>query len=225
MARPKPIATRVACAAALAVFLFASTDHITPRHFAALLLVCALLPAFGVCIDWLRLERPKGDEAFFVVATLLGALVVGLAPSAGSALWHPVLLGVALTYALRRSIVMGPIVDLGAAHLTLALDRGRLTVARDAHDALSGRSPLVLEEGATLALTTRIDEREHGAGPFRSARVLSHGPILEVGATGSELRDRRRRQLWAAVGMVVVSATLGWSVALVHVPVVACAHP
>jgi hypothetical protein len=228
MPRPKPIATQLTCAAALAVFLFGSTDHLGPKSFAALLLICALLPAAGVCLDWIRLERPRFDDAFFAAATIAGAAVVGLAPSGVTALWHPVLLVVALTFALRRTVVAGAIVDRDATHLTLALERGRLRVDRDAHEALGGRSPLVLDEGAPLALTTRIGEEQRGEGPFRSARILSHGPIIAVGATPGELRRRRRSHLLVAVGMVLASAAIGWGVALVHLPMigapVGCPH-
>ncbi len=225
MSRPKPIATRVCCAAALLVFLIAVPGSPSPRSFAALLLGCALMPAVGVWIDWIRLERPTADDAFFAGATIAGALVLGIAPSGVTALWHPVLLAVGLTLALRKRVVAGPIVDLDGSRLTLALDHGRLAVERDAHDALGQRSPLVLEKGARLALTTRVDERDRGEGPFRSARVLGHGPILDVGSSADELRRRRRRRLLSAVGMVAVSAVIGWGVALAHAPVVSCHHP
>jgi len=230
MPPPKPIATWVTCMAALAVFLFAFVDHLTPRAFASLVLVCGLLPAVGVWIDWIRLERPSVDDAFFAGATIAGAAAVGIAPSAVTALWHPVLLGVALTFALRRKVVTGAIVDVEPSQLTLALERGRLRIARDAHRLLGARSPLLLEEGATLALATRLHREQRGTGPFRGAVVLGHGAIAAVAATPAALRTERRARLRLALGLVVVSAVIGWGVAMVHVPMIgtpvdACPYP
>lgn len=225
MTRPKPIATRLACATSLAFFLFARTDHLQPRAFATLLLVCALLPAFGVWADWIRLERPSWDDAFFSGATLAGALVVGIAPNAAMVLWHPVLLAVALAFGLRPRVVSGTIVEIDRTRLTLALERGRLSIAREAHAALGPRTALLLEEGAPLALTTTLAERAQDAGPFRSARVLDHGSIQDVGSSPAELFQRRRRRAWRAIAMVAASATVGWGVALAHVPLIGCAHP
>lgn len=214
MPKPKPIATRVACVAAVLTMLVLAPNPPWAGRFAPLLLACGLLPALGIYLDWLRLERPNPDDAFFAAAAIVGAVVVGLAPSGASALWHPVLLGVALTFALRRRTVAGAIVHADDATLTLALDRGRLTVARDAHDALGARSPLVLDPGAPLALTTRLFERSRGDGPFRSAAVLTHGAILDAAASPTELRDRRLRHAAIAFGIVLASAAVGWGAAL-----------
>lgn len=213
MPKPKPIATRVACLAAVIGFLvLAPRSH--AGTLAQVILLAGLLPALGIYLDWLRLERPSMDDAFFAAAAVLGALVVGLAPSGATALWHPVLLAVALTFALRRRVVAGSIVHVDDASLTLALDRGRLTVSRDAHEALGDRSPLILAEGAPLALSTRLAERSRGEGPFRSAPSLTHGAILGAASASDDLRDQRFRHAAIAVGLVVASAAVGWGAAL-----------
>lgn len=214
MPTPKPIATRITCVAAVLAFLVLAPSPPWAGGFAPLLLLCGLLPALGIYVDWLRLERPSGDDAFFAAAALAGAVVVGLAPNGISALWHPVLLTVALTFALRRQIIAGSIVHVDDASLTLAIDQGRLTIARDAHEALGDRSPLVLTEGAPLALTTRLAERTRGEGPFRSAPSLTHGAILDAAAAPGELRDQRFRHAAIAAGIVLASAVVGWGAAL-----------
>ncbi len=214
MTTPKPIATRVTCVAAVFAFLVLAPSPPWAGGFAPLLLLCSLLPALGIYLDWLRLERPSMDDAFFAAAAIAGAAVVGLAPSGASALWHPVLLAVALTFALRRRIVAGSIVHVDDTSLTLALKRGRLTVARDAHESLGERSPLILAKGAPLALSTRVAERSRGDGPFRSAPTLTHGTILDAAAAAGELRDQRFRHAAIAAGIVLASAAMGWGAAL-----------
>jgi len=214
MPKPKPIATRVACVAAVIGFLVLAPSPGHTGTLAPLILLAGLLPALGIYLDWVRLERPGADDAFFAAAVLGGALVVGLAPSGATALWHPVLLVVALTFALRQRVVAGSIVHVDDASLTVAIDRGRLTVARDAHEALGERSPLILTEGAPLALSTRLSERTRGEGPFRSAPSLTHGAILDAAAAPGDLRDQRFRHAAIAVGLVLASAMVGWGAAL-----------
>ena len=214
MPTPKPLATRVACVAAVVLYLVARPDHYAYSPFGAGLLAFGMLPAMGATIDWVRLARPSAGDMLFVAAALAGALVVGLVPGPVTAFWHPTLLAVALGLPLRRSLVGGRVVAIDESSLTLELDtKGRLTVDRDAHDELSARSALVLAPGAMLALATRLHRSSRGDGPFRSAQVLRAGSIADVAAHVADLHQRRIRRLRLALALVALSAFAGWGAA------------
>ena len=215
--RPRAVATRSLCVLAvpLALFLARGGGQPLPPE----LLAVFLLPALGLYLDWIRLHRPSGDDAFFGAAVLGGALVVGAAPSAVTALWHPALFAVALGVLARRRIVEGHIAEVSGGWLLLDVGAGRLEVDREAHPELGDDSALELREGQALALETQLHRRSRGTGPYRSASVLEHGTILAAARDSKELRAARRSQLRWAVGLVLLSATLGWGAALMNLTI------